>query len=116
MRRLFLLWQDKASSLGVKFSLVFLLLALGYLFITFHRWPPEVPLFYSRPWGEEQLANSDFLWLLPSGALLIAFLNISLAAFLIEEFPFLARILAWSTTLISFLASIAIFKIVTLIT
>lgn len=116
MRRLFLLWQDKVCKTGVKFSLIPLLLTLGYLFITVHRWPPEVPLFYSRPWGEEQLAHSGFLWFLPLGALFITFLNLSLAAFLIERLPFLARILVWSTSLISLLVSITIFKIVTLIT
>jgi hypothetical protein len=28
--------------------------------------PPQLPLFYSRPWGEEQLADSWMILLLPA--------------------------------------------------
>jgi hypothetical protein len=28
--------------------------------------PPQVPLFYSRPWGEDQLADKMWLWI-PAG-------------------------------------------------
>src|SRR3989344_980268 len=27
--------------------------------------PPEVPLWYSRPWGEEQLAATKWMWVVP---------------------------------------------------
>lgn len=37
--------------------------------------PPEIPLFYSRPWGEEQLADKKFLFLLPTFALTSLFIN-----------------------------------------
>jgi len=116
MKRFLVLWQDKPSSLGIKLAIILLPLSVFYFLFTSHRLPPEVPLFYSRPWGEEQLTPSTSLLMLPLGGLLFTFLNIGMAVFLFDEFPFLARILVWSTALISTLACIALFKIITLIT
>lgn len=38
--------------------------------IFFQSYPPFVPLYYSRPWGEEQLVFPYFLLLLPVGSFL----------------------------------------------
>lgn len=38
----------------------------GLLGIFFAKLPPQVPLWYSRPWGEEQLASPVFLVLVPT--------------------------------------------------
>ncbi|MBI2008514.1 hypothetical protein HYS82_02550 [Candidatus Amesbacteria bacterium] len=38
----------------------------GLLAIFFARLPPQVPLWYSRPWGEEQLASPAILWSIPA--------------------------------------------------
>jgi hypothetical protein len=40
-------------------------LMLLILVIVFFRLPPVVPLYYSRPWGEEQLVHPAVLLLLP---------------------------------------------------
>lgn len=37
--------------------------------------PPQIPLFYSRPWGEEQLADSWMVFILPIILNLLFFLN-----------------------------------------
>ena len=116
MKRFFLLFEDKGCNLGLKLSLILLLSAIGYLLSATHRLPPELPLLYSRPWGEEQLAPAAFLLVLPLGGLMIVFLNIGMAGVLFEESPFLARILVWSSVLVSLISSIAVFKIVTVIT
>lgn len=41
--------------------------------------PSKIPLFYSRSWGQDQLTNPRFLWLIPAGSLAILFLNYLLA-------------------------------------
>jgi hypothetical protein len=109
------LWQDKNCSLAVKISVFLLLLTTGCLLLVGHLLSPQVPLFYSRPWGEEQLATPQTLLLLPLGAVLVIFFNIGLAGFLLARFPFLARTLTWSAVLISFLVSITVFKVIILI-
>jgi hypothetical protein len=51
----------------------FLIAQLGLILFFWKKLPPEVPLFYSRPWGKEQLVNPRFLFLLP-GLTLVIFL------------------------------------------
>jgi len=41
-------------------------LAMAVVFaIKFASMPPQIPLFYSKPWGEEQLADFWMIFLLP---------------------------------------------------
>ena len=109
------LWQDKGCNLEIKICFLLLIFNFAFLIFNFSNLPPQLPLFYSRPWGEEQLATPEMFLMLPLGALLIVFFNTGLAAFLFEKFPFLARTLIWSTVLISLLLSITVFKVIILV-
>jgi len=42
-----------------------LVVTVGLLLIYHRGFPPEVPLWYSLPWGQDQLAAPVWLWLLP---------------------------------------------------
>jgi hypothetical protein len=53
----------------------FLVTQLGLILLFWKKLPPEVPLFYSRPWGKEQLASPWFLFLLPGLTLVIFLVN-----------------------------------------
>lgn len=53
-----------------------LVLMLGLLGIFWKSLPPSIPLWYERPWGQEQLAKPVFLLVIP--ILLCATLGISL--------------------------------------
>ena len=108
--------KDKNCSFGIIVFFFLFIWFLSFFIFRFPNLPPQVPLFYSRPWGEEQLAAPSFLGVLLAGVLLVAFFNFGMAGILLEEFPFLARIFVWSTVLISLLAGVAIFKTITLIT
>lgn len=50
-------------------------ISLVSLAIVYNKLPPSVPLLYSRPWGEQQLIPSGFLFGLPVICLLIVFVN-----------------------------------------
>ena len=52
------LWNWRVVTMGVVVGVGLLALYWKYL-------PPEVPLFYSRPWGEDQLVSPYFLWMIP---------------------------------------------------
>ena len=101
---------------ALRLTIGLLILAVAYLLFAGSVLPPEVPLFYSRPWGSEQLANPLLLWLLPFGTGLIIFFNSYLGSRLLTEFPFLTQILIWSNVLLAFLSSVTVIKIVNLIT
>ncbi len=57
----------------------FLLGADALMIITFllrfNRLPPQSPLFYSRLWGEDQLADTWLIFLLPAFLNLLFFVN-----------------------------------------
>lgn len=52
------------------------LIMLGAFLLTMNRLPPQIPLFYSRQWGEFQLADLWFIALLPLLMHIFFFLNI----------------------------------------
>jgi len=56
-------------------TFIFLLAQLGLILFFWRKLPPEVPLFYSRPWGKEQLASPWLLFVLPVLTLVVSLLN-----------------------------------------
>lgn len=61
-----------------------------------------MPLLYSHPWGEEQLAGPALLFLLPGSSLGILAVNFLLANFFSEE-KLLLKILGLGSALAAFL-------------
>lgn len=87
----------------------------GIIFLVLsNKLPPQIPLFYSRPWGEEQLGISYFLGipLLLSGAFLVA--N-TIAASYLSDYPLLKKTLVIGAATASILASITIIRIILLV-
>ncbi|MBI2007417.1 MAG: hypothetical protein HYS83_01825 [Candidatus Blackburnbacteria bacterium] len=89
-------------------------IALFLLLIFWKKLPSQVPLFYSKPWGEEQLVSPVF-FLIPlvlSGGFLLV--NTFLASVLPEN-AFLKRSLVLAAAISSVLASIAVIRVLFLI-
>lgn len=74
--------------------------------------PSQIPLFYSLPWGENQIATSDQFIIIPSLISLIALFNLSLSWYLHPSQTPLKRILALSSFIVSLLLLIASIKII----
>jgi len=98
---------------GISTSLFFILASLFLIAAFWAKLPPQVPLFYSRPWGEEILAPPFFLFILPLASLVILIINF-FTAFSLRQNRLLAMILAITSALFSFLAFFNILKIITL--
>ncbi len=107
--------RDKRNRLPIKIFFGFLIFDVLLLLFFVFSLPPEIPLFYSRPWGESQLAAPGLIWLLPTAVFLIGLLNLYLAVIFFAELPFLSHVLNWSNVLMSFLATVSIAKIITLV-
>ncbi len=79
--------------------------------------PEKVPLFYSRPWGEEQLAGKEWLLLIPALSLTIFLINWQLGKLLVKKGEsFLPIVMESSALLFSVLGTITLLKIIFLIT
>lgn len=76
--------------------------------------PPEVPVFYSKPWGEERLAARQFLWLLPAIGALVIILNTILVKLFAPKIKFLAQVISISLFVLIVLIFLTLVKIILL--
>jgi len=110
------LWQFKKFKMAIRAFVVFFIVSLLIIILKWKKLPPEVPLFYSLPWGEEQLADPLQLLILPFSSLVAFTLNFFLASIFLEKEPWLCRILILTSTVFSFLSMLTLIKIIFLIT
>lgn len=82
------------------------------VFVTRSKMPPQVPLFYSLPWGEGQLTSASGLWLVPEICLRVIIVNFAVSVFLQQTV--LTRILSSTAMLVTILALITLWKIISL--
>lgn len=77
--------------------------------------PPQVPLWYSKPWGDERLASPWFLLLpfISSGVIYI--INLAAVARFAGNHPMFVRVLLLTSMLISLLSGYVVVRIVTLV-
>lgn len=112
-------WSQSALSDGLFLLFIVtwitpILIISVYITLSLGKLPDQVPLFYSRLWGESQLANRYYLFLPAAGTVLLGIFNLSLATGLHQRDKVSAYLLAGTATLISLLSSITIFSIINL--
>ena len=73
-------WLEKLAKYQMRFVMITTLMSIGVLIFSWTRLPPEVPMLYNNPWGQEQLVSRIWLWALP-----IISLFINLATFVISK-------------------------------
>lgn len=92
------------------------LLVTGSIMIWFwKRLPPLVPLFYSLPWGEEQLVPPYFLTLLLLILIINVYLILGLAFILHRNYRYLSLLLSFGITFITFITEVTLIQIILLI-
>ena len=95
---------------------IFLFLIESSLILTsFGKLPPQVPIFFSLPWGNSYLAPTIFLWLLPAISFLVFILNSFVSLFFLENDKFLKRVIFCASLLLVFACFYNLVKIVTLL-
>ncbi|MEK7165766.1 MAG: hypothetical protein AAB874_03095 [Patescibacteria group bacterium] len=83
---------------------------------SWQRLPPLVPLFYSLPWGEEQLAPPYFLTLLLLIQVFNVFVIMGLASLLYRSYRYLSFLLIFGVTFITLLIQATLIQIILLMT
>lgn len=106
--------RDKFGLLVLVFSIFSILLQAALILINWKKLPPELPLFYSQPWGEKMLARPLFLLILPVIVFVFTALNywILLSAW---ENIFLRRIIIAFTFLGSFFCTYSLIRLISLL-
>lgn len=90
------------------------IISFVYLAFRFSLLPPEVPLWYTLPWGRSQLAPPIYLWLIPISLLTIFVFNLFLTGFIFKNEKFLINLIMWGGLLISLLGLVTEWRIIIL--
>lgn len=109
--RLKLVLKDESAGRGIRGSVgIWIIGAAGTVWVI-ARVPPQIPLFYSRPWGEAQITEkTSLIWLAGALALLNS-INFLLAARLWEKEKLLGQIVVWTTFLLNILWLLALLTV-----
>ena len=108
-------WQEKINQILFRWNIILIVLQLAILIIKFNSLPQQVPLYYSLPWGEGQLAAAASLFLLPTFSIIILLLNNLIATFFLKIIPLFSRLLPIFSLIFSLLSSISLIRIIILI-
>jgi len=106
-------WIVQVVHKGVITCLVF---SLFFIALRWMRLPPSVPLWYSRPWGTDQLASPFWLFLLPLGGLLIYFINLAISMYITAQYLIFTQVLFLASLLVNILSFVTLVKILFLVT
>lgn len=108
------LLQDRFSFWATLLCLIFTVAQIAIILVSFKKLPPELPIFYSKPWGEPMLAGPLFVWILPGLSFLFVAVNYLIARLLISE-TFLYRVLIVFAVTFAFAAFYDTAKIISLL-
>ncbi|MEX2028612.1 MAG: hypothetical protein WD988_03910 [Candidatus Curtissbacteria bacterium] len=96
------------------FGLISLLAQSSLILVSWGKLPPQIPLFYSRPWGAEMLSSPLGLWILPGLLLGCAISNFFVISSLRRN-RFLVRAVVVFTLMVAFLTIYDTAKIISLL-
>lgn len=91
------------------------ILTFAYVLFFFKNLPLQIPLFYSRQVGEQQLSATVFIFMPVVGAFLFGIVSFVSASFSIKENQVLAYILSGSAPLVALLVMITTLNIINLV-
>lgn len=91
------------------------ILLLIFFVLTHPSLPPKLPLWFSREWGEARLASPIYIWLLPTLSVSFFLTSYLVGKVLNSAHPHLAQVLVWTTTFISFVFLLSVYKIILIV-
>lgn len=99
------------SWIGLSPLILSLIITIAVVTI-FNFLPARLPLFYSLPWGDEQLATHQQFLIIPAGIAIVTLLNLLVAAQLHPSQSFFKKALLISSIIISLIMTVTFIKIV----
>lgn len=106
--------RDKTTLFVFIFCLFSVLGQASLILVSWDKFPPQIPLFYSRPWGEKMLVSSIGIWILPGLTIFLSFANFLVISYLNEN-RFLIRTIVVFTFLVAFLTIYDAAKLIALL-
>jgi hypothetical protein len=110
------IWFNKVIAAQIRVALVFIVIQLGMIIFAYPKLPPQIPLFFSRPWGEQQLVQPILIIVLPILSLVFLITNSLTASMFLDKDVFLSQLLTFGAVLFAAFSTIALVKIILLVT
>ena len=107
--------QDSLFKRLMLLALLVNLAIIILLMLVLPKLPPSVPLFYGRPWGEEQLVPGSLLFFVPAVTILFLILNTTLLALIKEKSLLVIRTLSGFALFSAILGAITLIRILLII-
>ncbi|MFA5025130.1 MAG: hypothetical protein WC503_01290 [Candidatus Shapirobacteria bacterium] len=108
-------WQKTLNSRLLRLCVVLLIAQIVLIIWFYNQLPPEIPLYFSRPWGESWLAPSSMIFILPLLSLIVLLTNYFLAIFYHQRKLLLAQLLVIFAFIISLFSTVSVLKIISLV-
>lgn len=108
--------QDRLSLFIFLFSLFSVLSQVSLILTASGNLPPQLPLFYSKPWGEQMLAPQTALLILPTICAAVLLVNLTVAIIFLKGKRFLARTLFVFSLIVAVATLYDTVKIISLLT
>lgn len=106
------MFNDRKINFWLLVALIIAFSMVAFVLISAKFLPPKLPLFYSLPWGEKQLANKQQLLIIPALIFLVTLCNLIFSWQLHPQQVFFKKILLFSSMLISLILTITFLKII----
>jgi len=103
-------------NVSIKFGLFFFVGSLALIAWRWRNLPSAVPLWYSKPWGADQLAQPLWLFLLPISSFFWQIVDVIIVTYQKDQYRIFTQALFLSTFLINFLSFVTLVKILFLVT
>lgn len=107
--------KDRFNFWTTLFTLLFVFAEVFLVILYWGHLPPEIPIFYSKPWGVPMLGRTIFIWILPVLAFVCLVVNFVLVLVGIKESKFLTRVLVVGSLLVGFGTFYGLLRIITLV-
>ena len=103
--------RDRISFYAIRASLLILIMFLLLTGLYYQSLPINIPFFYSRPWGHEQLINKKMLFVFWGILFLFTNTNLIIASRIKTNNPLISKMFIWTSFILNLMALVSIFKI-----
>ncbi len=104
------------AQIATRFTLILSCIGIVVLIWRWNQLPPLVPLWYSKPWGDEQLAQPIWLLLLPGGSIAWYFFTLWFVGKFLKPYRIFGQILFLASLTVSILSVVTLVNIIFLVT
>lgn len=85
-------------------------ISLLYVILYFRLLPPFIPIFNQMPWGEQRIAQTVWIFMMPLLAFLILAVNLIMSAAFYKKNPLISRLFSATSFLVSVLSFLFVIR------